>query len=234
MLRTVPATAAGFFLWLSGPALPQVDDSLRKGAQAYRVCAACHSLQPDVHLSGPSLAARWGEEAGTVAGFGRYTSALQNSGIVWDEHSLDGWLADPQAMIRGTTMTFRGVADDATRKNLIGFLRWALSPGGAEQVVKAGLIPKDMAAGQIPDDLSSLGPNQRVTEIRHCRDAYYITTADGAQFPFWETVVRLKIDTSARGPDKGPVLIRSGMVGDRVSVVFPSLADLRKRLIQQC
>lgn len=234
MPRTFPAVVAGFFLWLSGPALPQVDDSLRKGAQAYRICAACHSLEPGVHLSGPSLAGRWGEEAGTIAGFSRYTEALRNSGIVWQENSLDGWLADPQAMIPGTTMTFRGIGDEMTRKNLIGFLRQALAPGGAEQVVKSGLIPKEMAAGQIPDDLSSLGPNQRIAEIRHCRDAYYITTADGARFPFWETVVRLKIDTSARGPETGPVLIRSGMAGDRVSVVFPSLADMEKRLTEQC
>jgi cytochrome c len=92
-----------------------------------------------------------------------------------------------------------------------------------------------MAQGQIPEDLSSLGANQRIREIRRCRDAYHVTTADGARFPFWETNVRIKIDTSPRGPKAGePVLVRAGMVGDRVSIVFSSLADLKILLTEKC
>lgn len=228
--------AIAVLLLLAGSAQAQdQDETARKGAQAYRICAGCHSLQPGVHLSGPSLADRWGKVAATIAGFGRYTEALKESGIIWEENSLDAWIANPQAMVPGTTMTFRGVDDDATRTGLIAFLRRALAPGGAEEVVKSGLIPQRMAEGQIPEDLSSLGANQRIREMRHCRDAYYITTADGAQFPFWEINVRIKIDTSPRGPRQHqPVLIRSGMVGDRVSVVFSSLADLDRMLVEKC
>jgi cytochrome c len=32
------------------------NEKAKKGAAAYQLCAACHSLQPGVHLSGPSLA----------------------------------------------------------------------------------------------------------------------------------------------------------------------------------
>jgi cytochrome c len=138
-------------------------------------------------------------------------------------------------MVPGTTMTFRGIENDETRLNLIAFLRQALASGGAVKVVKDGLISRSVAQGQIPPDLSSLEANQRITEIRHCRDAYYVTTANGAVFPFWETNVRLKIDTSPRGPRKGePVLQRSGMVGDRVSVVFSSLADIHGLIAEKC
>jgi cytochrome c len=71
--------------------------------------------------------------------------------------------------------------------------------------------------------------------IRHCGDAYHVTIADGAKFPFWETNVRLKIDTSPRGPKPGePVLHRSRMVGDRVSVIFSSLAELRQSIAEKC
>jgi cytochrome c len=92
-----------------------------------------------------------------------------------------------------------------------------------------------MATGQIPPDLSSVGANQRIKEIRHCRDAYHVTTADGAEFPFWEFNVRIKTDASPRGPKKGePVLMRSGMAGDRVSVVFSNLADIRKLITEKC
>jgi cytochrome c len=210
-------------------------ESVKRGAQAYRICAACHSLQPDVHLSGPSLADRWGKEAGTIPGFGRYTEVLKKSGIVWEEAALDGWIADPQAMLPGTTMTFRGVPDLETRKNLIAFLREALSTGGTDRMVKSGILTENMAAGPVSDDVSNVGDNQRIKAIRHCGDGYYVTTADGAQFPFWETNVRIKIDTSPRGPKKGvPVLVRSGMVGDRVSVVFSSIAELNQLLADKC
>lgn len=207
---------------------------VKQGAPAYRICAACHSLQPGVHLSGPSLAGLWGKKAGTVEDYGRYTKPLKESGIVWDENSLNAWLAHPQELVPGTTMAFRGVENDDTRTNLIAFLRLTMAEGGTEKAVEDGLIPESMAKGQVPPDLSTAGDNQRITEIRHCRDAYYVTTADGGTFPFWETNLRIKIDTSARGPDGAPVLLRSGMAGDRVSVVFSSLDHMRTQLTEKC
>ncbi len=233
---------SGFFaaiavmLALAGAAQAQApSDTIKKGAQAYRTCAACHSLQPGVHLSGPSLAGRWGQKVATVTGYDRYTEALKKSDFVWDEITLNAWLAKPEAMVPGTTMMFRGIENDDARGALIAFLRQALAPGGTERVVKAGLISKDLAAGQIPENLSALGPNQRIKEIRHCRDAFYVTTADGAKFPFWESNVRIKTDSSQRGPKKGePVLLRSGMAGDRVSVVFSSFAEIGRLVAEKC
>jgi cytochrome c len=84
-----------------------------------------------------------------------------------------------------------------------------------------------MAEGRIP--LS------QITAMRHCGDAFYVTTAAGAEYQFWETNVRIKIDTSKRGPGQGkPILLRSGMASDSVSVVFPSLAALKKILAEKC
>ena len=210
-------------------------ESAKIGAAAYRLCATCHSLQPGVNLSGPILANLWGRKAATTVDYGRYTEGLKKSGIAWDENTLNAWLADPQAMVPGTTMTFRGIPENETRANLIEFLHLALAQGGTARVVGDGLISSRLAEGQVPEDLSSLGPNQRIQEIRHCRDAYYVTTVDGAQFPFWETNVRIKIDTSARGPKIGkPVLLRSGMVGDRVSVVFSNLSEISRLVAEKC
>jgi cytochrome c len=219
-----------------GSALAQNSpEQAKKGAAAYRLCAGCHSLQPGTHLSGPSLAGMWGRRAATLPDFGRYTDALKRSDFVWDDITLYGWIAQPQVMVPGTTMTFRGIDNGQTRDELVAFLRRALAPGGASKVVQEGLIADSMAQGQVPADLSSVGPNQRITDIRHCGDAYRVTTADGATFPFWETNVRLKIDTSPRGPkSKEPVLHRSGMVGDRVSIVFSSLATLRQTIVEAC
>jgi cytochrome c len=236
MLQSDFFAAIAIFLTLAGTCQAQAPaDTVKKGAQAYRVCAACHSLQPGVHLSGPSLAGRWGEKAATVSDYGRYTEALKKVAFAWDEITLDAWLAKPEAMVPGTTMLFRGIQNDATRGSLIAFLRLAMARGGAERAVADGLISKNLAAGQLPQDLTSLGSNQRIREIRHCRDAFHVTTADGAEFPFWETNVRLKIDTSRRGPKSGePVLLRSGMAGDRVSVVFSSAAELARLVDEKC
>ena len=44
-------------------------------ARAARACMACHSFAPARHMTGPSLAGVWGRKAGTVDGFGRYSSA---------------------------------------------------------------------------------------------------------------------------------------------------------------
>ena len=96
---------------------PQGDatESVKRGAAGYRVCSSCHSLQPGVHLSGPSLADLWGQKAGSLEGYGRYTKALKAADVVWDAVGLNAWLADPQALVPGTTMTLRGIADDQAR-----------------------------------------------------------------------------------------------------------------------
>ena len=236
MLKLPIHTAIAFLAALAGTAWAQdTADMARKGAAAYRLCAACHSLQPGVHLSGPSLAGLWGKKAATISDYRRYTEVLKKTEFHWDEITLNAWVANPQAMVPGTTMTFRGVEQDDTRANLIAFLRQALAAGGAAKVVQDGLIAKSMAEGQIPPDLSSLGANQRIKAMRHCRDAYYVTTVDGAEFPFWETNVRIKTDSSPRGPKIGePVLLRSGMAGDRVSVVFSSLAEVSRLVAEKC
>ena len=77
------------------------NESAKKGAAAYQLCAACHSLQPGVHLSGPSLANLWSKRAATISDFGRYTDTLKKTEIVWGENTLYAWVADPQAMFPG-------------------------------------------------------------------------------------------------------------------------------------
>ena len=235
MWRTISCASLALTLMHAGIASAQDADDAAKGATAYRLCASCHSLRPGVHLSGPSLAGLWGKRAATIADYTRYTDALKQAGIVWDQNTFNAWLADPQAMVPGTTMTFQGIRQSDTLSKLIAFLRLALVPGGAAKVVQQGLISAALADGQLPPDLSSVSANQRVREIRRCRDAYYITTADGGRFPFWESNVRLKIDTSSRGPKNGePVLLRSGMAGDRVSVVFSSLSEIGRLIGEKC
>jgi len=78
-----------------------------QGERMFGACAACHSLEPDRNMTGPSLAELWNRKAGTLASFHRYSQALKSSGIVWNDKTLDEWLADPQHLVPGNTDMLR-------------------------------------------------------------------------------------------------------------------------------
>ena len=211
------------------------DGDPRRGGQLYRVCVSCHSLEPEVHLTGPSLAGLIGRTAGTAPGFDRYSAALREANFEWDEATLGAFLADPATMFPGTYMTFPGIAEEATRADLVAFLAAATVPGGAERVVADGLIPPGFATGQVPPALSDAPPEARVTAMRHCGDSFFITTADGVETPIWEKNVRLKVDSTETGPPPGvPVVLGSGMRGDRVSVIFSRLDEIPTLVEERC
>jgi cytochrome c len=227
LLSTVALTGA--------TAQAQAEGDARRGAEPYRACVACHSLEAGTHLGGPSLAGLWGRRAGQAEEFTRYSPGLRAADFVWDENSLNAWLANPSAMIPDTYMAFRGIANDQARADLIAFLAIAMAAGGADAVVERGLVPRSYVRGPKPDPLKPAPPEGQVTEIRHCRDSFFITTADGVETPFWEMNVRLKLDTRDTGPEPGkPVVLGAGMRGDRVSVVFSSLKDLARFVTEGC
>ena len=86
--------AVALLSMLTAPA--GADGDAKDGAMAFRACAACHSLVPGRHMTGPSLAGIWERTAGTADGFPRYSDALKSSGVTWSAETLDAWLADPQ------------------------------------------------------------------------------------------------------------------------------------------
>lgn len=196
------------------------------GRQLFRACAACHALEPSRHMTGPSLADIWGRQAATLEGFNRYSEALENSEVVWDAHTLDAWLADPQALVPGTTMVFPGLDEAQARRDLIAFLR-TLSEG------EVGEAPR--AAGPDLIDLKTLEANNRVTGIGLCGDTYTVTTEAGGSHRFWEFNLRFKTDGSDKGPAPGqPVIIPGGMRGDRAYVVFASPDEISAFIATGC
>lgn len=213
----------------------RADGDAARGAKQYRACVACHSLEPGSHLSGPSLAGLWGRKAAQADGFIRYSKGLRAAELVWDENTLNAWLADPEALIPGTFMVFRGIKDDQARSDLIAFLAPAMAPGGGDAVVSQGLVPRDYVRGQKPDPVRLAPTDTVVTRIRHCRDSYFIATADGRETPYWEMNVRFKVDTRDTGPEPGrPVLLRAGMAGDRASIVFSHTQELMRFISEAC
>jgi cytochrome c len=70
-----------------------------RGQRVFGACAACHSLQPDKNMTGPSLANLWNRKAGGLPSFSRYSPALKSPDIVWNDQTLDEWIKDPQHLV---------------------------------------------------------------------------------------------------------------------------------------
>jgi cytochrome c len=87
------------------------DSNLVRGQRLFGACAACHSLQPDQNMTGPSLAGVWNRKAGSLASFSRYSPALQSANVIWDDKTLDEWITNPQHLLPGNQMTFDGIKD---------------------------------------------------------------------------------------------------------------------------
>lgn len=85
-----------------------------------KTCAKCHQLTETL------LAAPLGDVVGrakaSLAGQ-RYSDALRAAGGNWTYEELNAFVANPGATIPGTHMSFRGVADDGDRADLILYLR---------------------------------------------------------------------------------------------------------------
>ncbi len=84
-------------------------------------CGVCHSDQPGVKKMGPTLAGVVGRPAGTVPDY-HYSPANKNSGLTWDDATLDKYLTSPKSVVPGTYMAFPGLPDDTKRADVIAYL----------------------------------------------------------------------------------------------------------------
>ena len=207
-----------------------------RGERMYRACVACHSLEPNRNMTGPSLAEVWNRKSGSLASFPRYSPALKSAGIIWNDDTLDEWIKDPQYFLPGNTMTFPGIKDARQRADLLAFLKDATQGGRASRTAQGGnqMGGMMMGGGAVPN-LKTLDPQQRVHTITHCGDTYKVATADGKVRDFWERNLRFKTDVSDEGPQKGaPALVGAGMMGDRADVIFASPEEISGFIAQQC
>ncbi|MBV61254.1 MAG: hypothetical protein CMH65_08135 [Nevskiales bacterium] len=112
------------------PLVASAASDAKRGEKLYAArCGACHSIADNG--AGPRLRGVSGCLAGTQAGYD-YSDALKKSGIVWNEQSLDRWLADPNKAVPGNKM-FVGVANAADRADLIAWLHSAAAGEGGCQ-----------------------------------------------------------------------------------------------------
>lgn len=81
-------------------------------------CQACHSI--DQNDLGPKHRGVVGRRAGSLEDYS-YSTALKNSGLTWDEATLDRWLTNPSALAPGTKMFFK-IGDPKARADIIAYL----------------------------------------------------------------------------------------------------------------
>jgi cytochrome c len=107
--------------------------SAKSGLLKYNnFCRTCHSMREGDHRLGPSLSGVVGRKAGTAPGFRNYSQALASSGIVWDEQTLDKFLANPDALVPGNNMKpFSRLPDPRVRQDIIAHIKAAGEKAGA-------------------------------------------------------------------------------------------------------
>ena len=93
------------------------------GAMIVERCGACHDwTKGGPNKIGPNL---WGitEEAmAEVPGY-QFSAAMEaHKGEKWDPEKFNEWLWKPQALIKGTKMTFAGIPKGQDRADVIAYL----------------------------------------------------------------------------------------------------------------
>ncbi|BAL23981.1 cytochrome c family protein [Azoarcus sp. KH32C] len=120
MKRTATAVLVALLAAPAAQAAMAGDPARGKGI--YDRCLACHALA--YNRTGPMHCGLFGRRAGSVPGF-EYSPAMARSKIVWNEKTLDRFLAAPTRFVPGTAMGYAGISDPQERADLIAWLRQA-------------------------------------------------------------------------------------------------------------
>jgi alcohol dehydrogenase (cytochrome c) len=136
-------------------------DELAQGEKAFQAqCASCHTFKPGVNGFGPSLAGVVGRHAGAAPGY-TYTPAMLNSGLTWDEATLDTFLTSSTQKVPGTAMPV-AIPDRDVRSAIIAFLKSkgtvTAEAAAAPAAISAATMP---GGGPTQDELSRAASNTR-------------------------------------------------------------------------
>jgi len=126
---TGPSGLLSVVLALLLAALPGSRPNPLRGQRVFQRCYACHSVMAgEDNLPGPNLRGVLGRRAGTLPNF-EFSPAMIEAGtargLVWTRETLDAFLADPQSMVPGTTMTLVGLVNADDRRDVIDYLAQA-------------------------------------------------------------------------------------------------------------
>jgi cytochrome c len=116
---------AGLAVLLVAGAAAAAEGDPKAGETVFKKCAACHSLaKPPKNGIGPSLVGVVGRKAGSGDGF-KYSDAMKNATVVWDDAALDAYLKDPKGFIPNNKMVLAAMSKEAERADVIAYLKQA-------------------------------------------------------------------------------------------------------------
>ena len=125
-------TSNAVVLALLSTALPVHAQDAEAGERVFNKCKACHQVGEEAkNRVGPPLNGIVGASAGTAEGF-KYSPAMAESGLVWDEATLSGYLSNPKTFLPGNKMTFVGLKSEQEIADVIAYLEEFGSDGETE------------------------------------------------------------------------------------------------------
>src|SRR4029079_1312203 len=87
------------------------------------VCRTCHSIREGDNRLGPHMRGIIGRKAGSLPNYS-YSSAMRDANLVWDDESLERFIANPDETVPGNNMKpYGGLASAESRVKLVAFLK---------------------------------------------------------------------------------------------------------------
>ncbi len=119
-----PLVAAAMLV--ASSALAQDATSTAEGQLVFNnACRTCHTMRQGDNRLGPNLHGIVGRKTGTSPGYG-YSSAMIAADLVWDEATLDRFIANPDQVVPGNNMKpYGGLASAEDRAKIIRYLKLA-------------------------------------------------------------------------------------------------------------
>ena len=97
-------------------------------------CAVCHSVdEGGAARVGPNLFAVYGQPAGQRDGFA-FSPALRDSGLTWDDQTLDAFIENPQTLVARNRMAYPGQRDAQKTRQYHRVYKDAAALSGLEPV----------------------------------------------------------------------------------------------------
>ncbi len=120
-------------------AWPETEFERTVAIETYKWCGFCHTYDKGGEpKAGPNLHAIFGQRVASVPNF-HYSHALaarRDENLVWNDETLDAFLADPDAYVPGTSMIISSgpVSDPRVRKAVINMLKRDTMQGAIDTV----------------------------------------------------------------------------------------------------